>query len=349
MRRNVALALASLLVSLVAVELVLRAVSITERIGPHHMGLWQWIRYDAVLPYGNVPGYRFPQLGIAINALGFRGDELSVAKAPGVVRVACLGDSTTFGIWVEKPGDVRANPTYPSEFQRLARGDGLPVEVVNAGILGESSSEGLVLLLTQVLRLEPDVITLRFGNNDHTHTFWPDVTPLATRWEYPVLHAMPAVVWRLETVKLLVHEYRAFVGRHRAPALQRVALATFEENLRRFVSIAGERHVHVVFLDFPYRPIERGPTPGEQFPNTNAVGSLEELHRLHGQYQAVVARVAAETGTPLVRTEDALRAAPVPTFSDYDVTHPNGAGYAIIGQRLYEELRRLGWLDAPTR
>ncbi len=349
MRRKLALALASLLLSLVAVELVLRAVSFTERIGPPPPGVWRWTQYDPILPWGNAPGYQFPKLGIAINALGFRGEELSRAKPRGVTRVACLGDSTTFGIWVEKPGDIRANPSYPSELERLARADGLPVEVVNAGVLGQSSSEGLVQLLTQLLPLEPDVITLRFGNNDHAQAIGPDRTPLSTRWEYPVLHALPPFVWRFETVKAVVHAYRGYVTSHVPPQLQRVPPVRFEENLRRFVALARERHIHLAFLDFPYRPIERGPTPGEHFPNTHAVGSLEALHVLHDRYQAIVARVAQESGTPLVRTEDALRASPVATFSDYDVTHPNGAGYAIIGRELYRELRALGWLDAPAR
>ena len=125
----------------------------------------------------------------------------------------------------------------------------------------------------------------------------------------------------------------------------RIPLDRFEENIRRFVAIAQERHFHLAFLDFPYREIERGPSPGESFPNAVLnVRNLKELHALHDAYQAVVVRVATETGTPLVLTRDALRAGPEPTFTIYDLSHPNGAGYRVIGQRLYTELRQLGWL-----
>jgi lysophospholipase L1-like esterase len=49
-----------------------------------------------------------------------------------------------------------------------------------------------------------------------------------------------------------------------------------------------------------------------------------------------------------VLTRDALRAEPEPTFTIYDLSHPNGAGYRVIARRLYAELRRLGWLE-PKR
>jgi lysophospholipase L1-like esterase len=120
----------------------------------------------------------------------------------------------------------------------------------------------------------------------------------------------------------------------------------FEENLRRFVTVAREHRIHLAFVDFPYRELDRGPSPGEKFPNPmQNVRSLEELHALHDSYQAIVARVAAETGTPLIRTREAMRTAPEPTFSAHDLSHPNAAGYDVVAQRIHTELRALGWLD----
>src|SRR5262245_2053682 len=181
MRRNLSLAAASFLVALLLVELGLRAVSFTELVAGEPVGLWKWTRYDPVLGHGNVPGYRMPALDMTINALGFRGAEITRRKPPGVVRVVCLGDSTTLGIWVEAPGDIRANHPYPAEVERLARADGLPVEVINGGVLGQTSAAALVQLLIQVLPLEPDVVTLRVGNNDHGWGRNTDAV-LATRW-----------------------------------------------------------------------------------------------------------------------------------------------------------------------
>jgi lysophospholipase L1-like esterase len=287
---------------------------------------------------------------MTINALGFRGRETTRRKSPDTMRVVCLGDSTTLGIWVEGPGEMRADEPYPDELERLARADGLPVEVINAGVLGQTTAAALVQLLTQVVALEPDVVTVRLGNNDHG---WGRNTNavLATRWEYPVLHALPSVAWRSETVRMLFHAYRQAIAfrRRGVHGELRVGPERFEENLRRFVAIARERGIRLAFVDFPYREIERGPSPGERFPNAmQNVSSLEELHAVHDAYQATVARVAAETGTPFIRTHDAMRNAPEPTFSDYDLSHPNAAGYRVVARRMYAELRELGWLE-PRR
>jgi lysophospholipase L1-like esterase len=350
MRRNLALAVIGVLLAVVCVELGLRAAAFSDRIAGPPIGPWKWIRYDPVLGYGNVPGFRVPELGVAIDSLGFRGPEIARGKAAGTVRVVCVGDSTTFGIWVERPNEMHGEAPYPAELERLARGDGLPVEVVNAGVLGQTTSGAIVQLLTQILALGPDVVTVRLGNNDHAWSHSP-IAPLATRLEYPIFRAMPPFVWRLETARLVAHAYRQAIARRRAwaPGAVNVTPERFDENLRRFVTVARERGIHLAFVDFPYRELERGPSPGERFPNAlQNVANLEELHRLHDGYQAIVARVAAETDTPLVRTIDALRNAPTPTFSSYDLSHPNGAGYRIVAGRLYAELRALGWLDAPA-
>jgi lysophospholipase L1-like esterase len=346
--RHLALAFASTLLALGTVEVGLRAVGFTERVGRERIGAWRWTRYDPVLGHGNVPGFAVPELEVTINTLGFRGGELARRKRPGVVRIFCLGDSTTFGIWRQSAREMRANAPYPAALERLARADGYDVEVVNAGVLGQTTNDGIVQLLTQILPLEPDVITLRFGNNDHAQALLNDVTPLATRWEYPIVHALPGLAWRSEALRFVFHAYRGYVARHRPYPALRVPIGQFEENLHRFVTIARERDVRLAFVDFPYREIERGLSPDETLPNAlQPARTLSELHASHDRYQAVVARVAARTGTPLVRTLDAMRTAAEPTFTDYDLSHPNAAGYGVIARRLYEDLRGLGWLGPP--
>ena len=343
--RNGALVLASIALTLGAIELGLRAIGLTDVLGRERIGIWQWTRYDPVLGHGNVPGFSVPDLQVQINALGFRGPEIARRKSPDVVRIFCLGDSTTFGIWREGPRYVRADAPYPAALQRLIDADGYRVEVVNAGVLGQTSNEGLVQLLTQILPLDPDVITLRFGNNDHGQRLLLDATPLATRWEYPLFRTLPSLTWHSEAVRLLFHVYRNRIARVPTLPERRVPPPRFEENLERVVTIARERGIRVAFVDFPYREIERGLSPDEKLPNIlQAARTIEELHAKHDHYQQIVTTVAARTGTPVVRTLDALRSAPEPTFTDYDLSHPNAAGYAIVARRMYEELRGLGWL-----
>src|SRR5262245_9070437 len=105
---------------------------------------------------------RNPTWTIALNSHGYRTNEYGAVKAPGTIRIACIGDSWTFGMNVDQ------DKTYPSRLVTWLRQmhPGSPVEVLNFGVLGYSSLQGLQLLKTRVLDLEPDILAIGFGMND---------------------------------------------------------------------------------------------------------------------------------------------------------------------------------------
>jgi lysophospholipase L1-like esterase len=102
-----------------------------------------------------------PTWTIALNSQGFRSDEFGGPPA-GTLRVACVGDSWTFGMNVDQ------DRTYPSRLFADLRGAGTAsaVDVQNFGVLGYSSFQGLELLKTRVLDRHPDVVAIGFGMND---------------------------------------------------------------------------------------------------------------------------------------------------------------------------------------
>lgn len=98
------------------------------------------------------------------NEHGFRSPSFSETKPAGVFRVVCLGDSSTFGM------NVNDADAYPQVLARLLeeRAPGR-FEVLNMGVPGYSSRQGLELLRQSVLRYQPDLVTFAFGTNDR---FW---------------------------------------------------------------------------------------------------------------------------------------------------------------------------------
>lgn len=92
-----------------------------------------------------------------VNAQGFRGPEVSLEKPEGVLRVACLGDSHTFGYGV---GEGEAWPAV------LRAELGAGVEVLNCGVGGMDTAEELVFLRERVLAYEPDLVLLQYHVND---------------------------------------------------------------------------------------------------------------------------------------------------------------------------------------
>jgi hypothetical protein len=115
--------------------------------------------------------------------------------------------------------------------------------------------------------------------------------------------------------------------------------------MRRLVDTARSFGARVLLLDFPLR---RTPGPGDAWPDMSGSRTLEELLALHARYQDVVARVARDTGTPFVRTEDELVQSPDPPFTEWDLSHPNPTGARIIAERVFEELITRSWLTPAT-
>jgi lysophospholipase L1-like esterase len=347
---RIAMAVASVVLALVGVELGLRAIGWSHRLATSSNVWARWIVYDPILVRRNEPGYVDEKLGIRVNALGLRGDEIATPKPPGTIRVVCLGDSTTFGVFKNEPGDIRASSAYPAAMAEQARDRGLSrVEVVNAGTLGATSTSGLALFLAVLRRLEPDVLVVRLGNNDHT-LIRGEPPPLSTEAEYVALKALPAWALRSEVVRLAFHGYRRWLAtRPWALAGHHATLERYEQNIRRLVAEAHAIGTRILFLDFPYRAIERGLSPGESFPNFfDDVQSLEELHAVHATYEAATVRIARDTGDEYLRTEDAIRAAPFPVFTDYDLSHLNDDGARLLGALVLNRLQELGWLGATT-
>jgi hypothetical protein len=128
---------------------------------PWGMSLFSCIRDDR-LGYRLKPGA--PYGNLTINDLGYVGKPFSKKKREGVLRIVCVGGSTTFCT------DIRGNEyAWPAQLETLMNAAGCAggnrVEVINAGVPGYHSWHTL-LRLDELLELEPDVLILMDGFND---------------------------------------------------------------------------------------------------------------------------------------------------------------------------------------
>jgi hypothetical protein len=120
--------------SVLACEAALRTLQFTARYERPTNPAWPRLVYDPVLGTKNQAGFVSDDLGFAINSRGLRGGEIERRKRPGTLRVACLGDSTTFGVWVAGPLQVDGSTAYPQELAKLAEARGTAdIEIINAG------------------------------------------------------------------------------------------------------------------------------------------------------------------------------------------------------------------------
>jgi acyl-CoA thioesterase-1 len=97
--------------------------------------------------------------------------ELPSDAAPTGPRIVFLGTSLTAGL-----GLLRAEDTYVARVGELADSAGLPVRVVNAGVSGDTSADG-VRRLAWVLGQGPvDILVVELGANDALRGQDPDAT-----------------------------------------------------------------------------------------------------------------------------------------------------------------------------
>jgi lysophospholipase L1-like esterase len=99
-----------------------------------------------------------------VNEAGFRGRMIPAQKPAGTIRLLFLGSSITFG-W-----GVAARDAFPEQVRKaLEQGfPGTAFEVINAGVPGYSSCQGLRYLEEILPRYRPDVVVAEFGINDGT-------------------------------------------------------------------------------------------------------------------------------------------------------------------------------------
>lgn len=99
--------------------------------------------------------------GIRINSWGFRGEDVAERPAGGVVRIAVVGDSETFGAALPEehtlPGCLASalNAQGPGRY-----------EVLNLGVPGYNTLQELRVVETRLPRLHPDVVILYYVFND---------------------------------------------------------------------------------------------------------------------------------------------------------------------------------------
>ena len=102
---------------------------------------------------------------VRINSHGFRDREHSIAKPPGTLRIAVLGDS--FAEALQVPMEKTFISVVESKLNECPSQRSSPVEVLNFGVSGFSTARELILLRKRVWPYSPDVVVLLFttGND----------------------------------------------------------------------------------------------------------------------------------------------------------------------------------------
>jgi hypothetical protein len=147
-----------------ASELLLRLSGLVSTASIHTISEADFVRIPGMFePNQAVMETPHPRLHyhVTINSLGYRGPEIERDKPPHVLRILCLGDSGTFGQFVDD------EETLSSNLEQLLRQDHPSVEVINGGVPGTTIVDQMEILKRSMV-LKPDIVILTFSENDIT-------------------------------------------------------------------------------------------------------------------------------------------------------------------------------------
>jgi hypothetical protein len=204
-RGNLLLVAVSLILSVVAAELVLRVVG---RNAP------QFYLADPDVgwrPRSGVSGWIAGETEtfVSMNREGYRDLEHSPTKPPNTYRIVLLGDSMTEAV------EVPLDDTYWRRLALLLQGcrtDGKTVEVINFGVNGYGTAQEYLTLKDRAISYHPDLVLLAFfTGNDFTdnslvlgrHEYRPYFTLQNGRLELARRPGdQPGFAWRSRWIKL---------------------------------------------------------------------------------------------------------------------------------------------------
>ena len=194
----------------------------------------------------------------------FKGPLVQLPKPAAVIRVMCYGDSLT-------DGPYRGG--WPAWLHVLLnRGPailGRRFEVINAGVAGYSSHQGLRRFLEEVDEYQPDLLLVSFGWNDVAEAIGqPDKS-----FQIPLgpMVACQRVLVRYRAYLVLMYYTRSWRVQPppspKGSVHPRVDLADYLANLDRFRTEAEAHGIPIVFLTRPHKlaPADLGkdPRPGK--------------------------------------------------------------------------------------
>lgn len=326
--KNAILALSSIIVTLGAIELLAQALT--------HIGLVQsYCAMRTVLPAGvedwrmahiTADRYREPDPVLFWRPIDrwpytsqrFKGPEVKPAKPAGTFRILCYGDSNT-------DGPNRGG--WPERLQALLSDDG-EYEVLNAGVAGYSSHQGLVRFRSEAGRYHPDLVLVSFGWNDPA----PALGVPDKDFQMPSALRVGVERWlvRYRFYRVARYYVRPRPPATRSVALPRVSREDYLDNLRGFAETARTHGTEIVLLTRPHRD-----------PEAALRGKLWHWQNRVPDYNQDLSRWGREAGVPEIDVQAAFSQRP-DLF--VDECHFTPAGHREMAVLLYETLSRAGKL-----
>lgn len=202
----------------------------------------------------------FAGAAVRTNSLGLRAGDIGPKKS-GSLRIINMGASPTFGWGVE------AGRTYPALLEKklAQRFPGRVVEVINAGQIGYTSYQGLILLEKLISRYSPDLITVSYVLNDiDKYRFFRNegLSDKDLALGNPFVSGLDNIIAKSRFIQLLRRAASSALSRSDKLAAAmlkkqfnlakvRVEPGDYKANLIKITDLCRQKNIRVVFIQMP--------------------------------------------------------------------------------------------------
>ena len=307
------------------------------------------------VPNENNPEYKY---SIVTNSEGYRTWEVSPNKNPGTYRIICLGDSTTFG-W-----GVNSSNNYPSQLNKkiLYKFKDKNIEVLNFGVPGYSSRQGLVLIRDFVIpRYSPDLIIVGYSIND---AFLAEIEDKYVINDKNLISSADNFMNNLAIYNALSDIIMKFKGsvekRESKDLIQRVSFEDTKKNLDEIASLAKKYKLKIIFLNlFPSENMKFKEFGSSVYDVSVRHKELNNFFSDRG-YDFIDGTTLLKYKLVEVKKNPEIFKSHLDFYIEYfgnylfnrddlyylytDKLHPNSLGYEFISEAIFDKIIELGFI-----
>lgn len=306
---------------------------------PHHYMLYELI-----------PNYVGKDGVLRHNSLGFRGKEINSEKPDSTFRIVCMGESTTYC------ANLREEETYPVRLEARLRkiyGDE-NIEVINAGVPGYTSAEGVMNFIFKVQPIKPDLIVYYYTSNDvrprRRQKMSRDYSGYTKIWGQRL--NTKSIRTRMDSFLLSRHSISYLVRRHLEEEysdehMERNSSYAFKDNIKTIAMLAKAWGIRILLVNPKYGNIGEPGIDGSAL-----TGNLKAVweHRL------AVEDVAREVGVPILDLVGHMPKAPMFKLGSKesnefycDAVHFNAPGADLMAKAVASFIAEHGLYEAPHK
>ncbi|MHC4455495.1 MAG: SGNH/GDSL hydrolase family protein [Planctomycetota bacterium] len=248
----IGLLLSSLFITFVIIEIALRLISYSysplqiKFKGMVHDWRFEHSFKDEHFAYDPFLLWRPKKNYSIFNTQGFRGREFSTAKKDNEIRIFAIGDSNTLG-WAGKDG-----PNWPTYLEKLLTNEYKNISVINAGVWGYSSFQGLGRF-KETLFFQPDMVLISFGCNDAHKVEISDAefNKMDFTFYQKTLH-----LHKFKIGQLIIAFWQTLdksrKDKKSGELVHRVSSQEYKDNLEQIIEISKRNNIKCVLLTRPF-------------------------------------------------------------------------------------------------